>query len=188
MSDINDSERLMDDQESPILPDEDYQEARRALGAESGVSLPAGGPTVTAEANEEQLLYAKILATGMYIGLAILMVTFTLYVTGIMPPVVPIEDLPNLWTLSAHEYLEVIDHEYLHTGSLIDGWSWVTVVHRGDFLNFIGIALLALVTIGCYLGILPTLFRKKDWIYAGIAVLEVVILALAASGIVAIGH
>jgi hypothetical protein len=188
MSDINDSERSLDDEESPILPDEDYREARGALGGQSSVPIPPGGPSVTAEASEEQLLYAKILATGMYLGLAILMVTFTLYVTGIMAPVVPIEELPNLWTLSAHEYLQVIDNEYLHTGSLIDGWSWVTVVNRGDFLNFIGIALLALVTIGCYLGILPTLLRKKDWIYAGIAVMEVLILALAASGIVAIGH
>jgi hypothetical protein len=150
-------------------------------------TLP-GGAEMTAEASEEQLLYAKILASGMYLGLAILLITFTLYVTGIMTPVVPIEDLPGLWTLSAHEYLEVIDHQYLHTGSLIDGWRWITVVNRGDFLNFIGIALLALVTIACYLGILPTLFRKKDWIYGSIAIMEVLILALAASGVIAIGH
>ncbi len=58
----------------------------------------------------------------------------------------------------------------------------------GDYLNFVGIALLAAVTIVCYIGILPNLFRKKDWIYATIAVLEVLILVLAASGIVAVGH
>jgi hypothetical protein len=147
-----------------------------------------GGEELSAEANEEQLLYAKILASGMYLGLGILFVTFFLYVTGIMAPAVPIEELPNLWTLSAHEYLEAIDHSYLHRGALVDGWAWVTVLNKGDFLNFVGIALLALVTIGCYMGILPTLLRKKDWIYGAIAITEIVILALAASGIVAIGH
>ena len=70
----------------------------------------------------------------------------------------------------------------------MDGWRWVYVLGMGDYLNFVGIALLALVTIVCYVGILPTLFRKKDWIYATIAVLEIVVLALAASGIVSVGH
>ena len=57
-----------------------------------------------------------------------------------------------------------------------------------DYLNFIGIAFLAGVTIVCYVGVLPSFFRKKDWIYATIATLEVLVLALAASGIISIGH
>lgn len=147
-----------------------------------------GYEPLSAEANEEQLLYARILATGMYIGLATLLTTFALYLLGILSPAVPIHELPNYWSLSAHEYLEAINHEFLHRDHVVDGWKWLFVLNRGDYLNFVGIAILALVTIVCYLGILPTLFRKKDWIYAGIAVLEVLILALAASGLVAVGH
>ena len=188
MSDINDSERFLDDEESPILPDEDYREARQAFGAMGSDETPPGRAVVTAEANEEQMLYAKILAKGMYVGLGTLMVTFFLYVTGIVAPAIPIEELPNLWTLPAHEYLEAINHQFLHREALVDGWGWVAILNKGDFLNFVGIALLALVTIGCYLGILPTLLRKKDWVYAGIAIAEVLILALAASGIVSVGH
>lgn len=147
-----------------------------------------GGQELTAEANEEQLLYAKILAAGMYLGLGILLVTFVLYLTGIMAPAVPIEELANYWTLSAHDYLEVINHEFLHRDEVVVGWAWLSLLNTGDFVNFLGIALLALVTIFCYLGILPTLFRKKDWIYGTIAVLEIIILTLAASGIIAVGH
>lgn len=146
------------------------------------------GQSLSVEANEEQLLYAKILAAGMYLGLAILLATFFLYMTGIVDPAVPIEELPNYWTLSAHEYLEAINHDFLHRESLVVGWGWVAVLGMGDYLNFVGIALLAAVTIVCYVGILPNLFRKRDWIYGTIAVLEVIILTLAASGIVSAGH
>ena len=59
------------------------------------------GLELSAEANEEQLLYARILATGMYVGLGVLLLTFALYLTGALPAAVPIEELPNLWTLSA---------------------------------------------------------------------------------------
>lgn len=153
---------------------------------------PEAGQTNSAEesgeASADQLLYAAILAKGMYLGLGILLVTFVLYLTGLMQPGIPIEELPRLWTLSAHEYLETVNHEFLHQPHVVDGWRWVYLLGMGDFVNFIGIAILSLVTIVCYLGILPGLFRKKDWIYATIAVLEVVVLVLAAYGIGGGGH
>jgi hypothetical protein len=141
-----------------------------------------------AEADADQLLYAGILAKGMYLGLGILLVTFALYISGILQPGIPIEELPRLWILSAHEYLVTVNNEFLHRPEIVVGWGWMGVLGLGDYLNFIGIALLAAVTIVCYIGILPNLFRKKDWIYATIAVLEVLILSLAASGIIAVGH
>jgi len=143
-------------------------------------------PSVGADA--DQLLYASILAKGMYLGLGLLLVTFTLYLTGLIRPGVPIEELPNYWTLSAHEYLVEVNHEFLQRPEIVVGWGWIGLLGMGDYLNFIGIALLAAVTIVCYMGILPNLIRKKDWIYASIAALEVLILVLAASGIVSVGH
>jgi hypothetical protein len=142
----------------------------------------------TAEANADQLLYANILAKGMYLGLGILLVTFALYLTGILSPGIPIDELPRLWTLSAHEYLVEVNNEFLHRPEIVVGWGWVGVLGLGDYLNFVGIALLAAVTIVCYMGILPNLFRKKDWIYGTIAVLEILILTLAASGVISVGH
>ncbi len=187
---MTESDKLFDpippepEDELPILPDQEYAEARKALEGKEAVE----GPPELAAANEEQLLYAKILSAGMLVGLALLLVTFVLYSTGLVAPAVPIGELPRLWTLSAHEYLVTINEEFLHRDALVMGWGWVAVLSKGDFLNFVGIALLAAVTIVCYLGILPTLFRKKDWIYGTIALLEVVILVLAASGLVSAGH
>ena len=140
------------------------------------------------EANEEQLLYASILEKGMYTGLALLLVTFVLYLTGILEPAIPIEQLPNYWVMSVHDYSEAINHNFLHREHVITGWGWLAVVGKGDFVNFLGIALLSGVTIVCYIGILPTLLRTKQMAYFWIAITEVVILALAASGILTAGH
>ena len=131
-------------------------------------------------ATEEQLLYARILDKGMKIGLAILVVTFGLYVFGILQPHVPVNDLPKYWRMSVHEYLEAID--------LGTGWSWLGNLGEGDLLNFVGIAFLAGVTIICYLAIVPSLMRKKDTPYVVLALVEVAVLVLAASGILKAGH
>ena len=132
------------------------------------------------KATEEQLAYATLLDKGMKIGLLILIVTFSIYLSGIIKPHLPVEELPKYWSLSVHDYLEIAD---VHTG-----WSWVHMVGKSDFLNFIGITFLAGVTIVCYLRIIPILFRKKDTVFAIIAILEVLVLVLAASGVLKSGH
>ena len=141
-----------------------------------------------AKANEEQLLYAKILEVGMYLGLLLLLVTFVLYVFGIMEPAVPIDQLPNYWVMSVHDYSEAINHNFLHREHAVTGWGWLAVVSKGDFVNFLGIALLSGVTIVCYIGVLPTLLRTKQTAYFWMAIAEVLILVLAASGILTAGH
>ncbi len=138
--------------------------------------------------NEEQLLYATILEIGMYLGLGLLLVTFFLYVSGIVAPAVPVAELPKYWEMSVHDYLEVTNHDHVHREHALTGWSWLSVLGKGDYLNFLGIALLSGVTIVCYLGIVPILIMKRDLVFAAISLAEVVILALAASGILSVGH
>jgi hypothetical protein len=127
----------------------------------------------------EQIAYAKILDIGMKIGMIILFITFFIYMTGILTPYIPVQDLPNYWKLPVYKYLEV-------TG-IHPGWSWLGMIGKGDFLNFVGIAFLAGVTVVCYLRIIPILFRKKDVAFAVIAIVEVVVLVLAASGLLKSG-
>lgn len=132
------------------------------------------------EATPEQILYASILAKGMYIGLAILFITFALYAFGIMKPYIPLDQISHYWGYSVHEYLE---HTEIGTG-----WSWMGMLRYGDFINFLGIAILAGVTIICYLSIIPALLKSNDKVYAVLAFIEALVLALAASGILAVGH
>jgi hypothetical protein len=132
------------------------------------------------KATPEQVLYAKILEKGMYFGLLILFITYLLYVFGVLHPYIPLNKISGYWSMNVHEYLE-------HTG-IKPGWAWLGMLKYGDFLNFIGVAILSGVTIICYAAIVPTLLKNKDIIYAVLAVLEVIILAAAASGILAVGH
>ncbi len=123
----------------------------------------------------EQILYANILNKGMLIGLVVLLITFAIYVFGIMTPYVPLDKLSNYWAMGVNDYL--------HELNIPTGWGWLAMLGYSDFLNFIGIAFLAGVSIICYIAIIPTLWNNDDKIYAVIAVLEVIVLTAAASGI-----
>jgi hypothetical protein len=140
------------------------------------------------EDQSEQLLYANVLQMGMFAGLVILFVTFGLYVSGIMAPAVPLDQVPNYWHLGVHDYLETVNHDHLGLAHPPTGWAWLTMLGKGDFLNFVGIAILGGITIICYLAIVPTLIRKKDNAYLAMTLLEALVLGLAASGILAVGH
>lgn len=132
-----------------------------------------------AQATEEQILYAKILDIGMKIGLGGIIVSFIVYVAGVLSPKVPVNQISNYWGMKSHDYLETLN--------ISGGWSWLGKYSYGDFLNFFPIAFLAGITIICYLAILPSLLKKKDNVYAVLAILEVIVLASAASGLISAG-
>jgi hypothetical protein len=144
-------------------------------------------PDASLEPTPEQIRYAGFLEKGMYLGLVCLFVTFALYVFGIMEPLIPPEELPNHWTKNVHGYLTGAN-EYRTDAKIEPGWSWVKLLGYGDFVNFVGIVILAGTTILCYAAIIPLLLKRKDFIYAIVALLEVIVLVVAASGIIAVGH
>ncbi len=131
------------------------------------------------EAGPEQILYARILEKGMFLGLAILLVTYLIYVLGIISPYLPVQDVPSYWTLSVQDYL--------HKTNIEPGWAWIGMVGHADFLNFIGVVILSAVSIVCFVAIIPLLLKNGDKTYAILAVTEVIILCVAASGILGTG-
>jgi putative copper export protein len=131
------------------------------------------------KASEEQIAYANVLNIGMWFGLALLIITFFVYLSGLLPSYVPIDDLPKYWTMRVHDFNVALNAP--------TGWGWAALVNKGDYLNFVGIAILSGLTILCYLVILPILARKKDRAYVVIAIAEVLVLSLAASGLLKVG-
>ena len=125
------------------------------------------------------MAYAGVLNIGMWLGLAVMIVTFIVYVSGAVSCFVPIDDLPKYWTMRAHDY-----NVALHAPT---GWGWAPLVGKGDYMNFIGIAMLSGLSILCYMVIHPILWRKKDKAYVAIAIAEILVLSLAASGILKVG-
>lgn len=128
----------------------------------------------------EQERYARWLAAGTRFGLAILVLSFVVYVAEIVPAHVPIERLPDLWGRSAAEFLE-------ETG-IPAGWGWAALAHRGDVMNLIGIALLATCSIPCLLAVMPIFRARREPVFIAICALEIAVLALAASGFLNAAH
>lgn len=129
--------------------------------------------------SKEQVIYANILVIGVWTGIALLFITYFIYLSGIMPSHVDITEIPKLWGYGVNEYLELTHSPH--------GWGWVHLLGKGDFLNYLGFAFLALMTVFCYLVLLKGYIRKKDWVYAVIAFLEIVVLSVAASGLLGSG-
>ena len=131
------------------------------------------------QATEEQLLYANILNKGMLVGLLGLVITFIIYGAGILKPMIPIEQVQHYWVMSVADYLAA--------SGIHAGWAWLGNLGYGDMLTFLPIAFLSLLTIICYLAILPGLIRKKDTVYVVLVIVEVIVLSVAASGILGSG-
>jgi len=129
--------------------------------------------------SREQIIYANLLIIGVWVGIIILATTYAIYLTGVLSPHIDISIIPSIWGKGVNEYLEITHSP--------NGWGWVSLLTKGDFLNYTGFVLLALMTIVCYLVLVRGYFRQKNWIFAAIAVLEIVVLSVAASGILGSG-
>ena len=127
----------------------------------------------------EQVIYANLLLIGVWFGLFLLLVTYTLYLSGALPPHVPTSEVTAKWGIGVDQYL--------HETHSPRGWGWVPLVHKGDFLNYVGFAFLALTTIACYLVLMRAYIRSKDWLFSVICALEIVVLSVAASGVLGTG-
>lgn len=127
----------------------------------------------------EQLAYANLLQAGALVGILLMMVTYFIYATGILSPHIPMDMVAQNWGKGVNDFM--------HSTGAPQGWSWLYLLGTGDYLNFIGLALLALLTIPCYLILLPGYFKQKDYVYATICIAEVLVLTLAASGLLGSG-
>lgn len=137
------------------------------------------GHTDACKASPEQIAYANLLFYGCWGGLLLMILTYLVYITGLLDPYVPLNEIAKYWSLPVHDYLT---HAKAPTG-----WGWALLLNKGDFLNFLGIAFLAGLTLVCYIPLIPAFLRKKDKAFAALALAEILVLALAASGIVGSG-
>lgn len=129
---------------------------------------------------EQQETYAAWLTAGTRLGFVLLVTTFLAYVLGLPAPHVPIEHLPRLWILPAHEFRGA-------TGAP-SGWGWVALLGKGDYLTYPGIAVLGLTSLACFVRVAAALSARGERLFAAIALAQIGVILLAASGLVAGGH
>jgi hypothetical protein len=127
-----------------------------------------------------ELIYARWLDAAAKTAFIVSVVAFVLYVSGALPPLVPLDALPRLWSLPVDVFLQ-------RSGAPA-GWGWLAFFDRGDYLNLACLALLACVTLVCYLRIVPALLREGARLEAAIAAAQVAVLLAAVSGVFAAAH
>ena len=126
-----------------------------------------------------QLQFASILRWVVLVGLVLMFAMSVIYATGLVPSSVSPAEVPQLWQLSAEEYLEV-------TGGA-GGWSWIRSIAQGQNLALAALVFFPTATIGM-VAIAAGLYRKNNAkIYAIISLVEALVLALAATGLLSTG-
>ena len=127
-----------------------------------------------------QATYARWLDVATRIGFVVSLAAFLVYVTGLVEPLVPLADLPRLWSMPASRFVAA-------TGEPT-GWGWLALLAKSDFLNLAAVALFGVVTLVCYARIVPLLFAAGERLQAVIALAQVIVLAAAAAGFFTGGH
>jgi len=117
-------------------------------------------------------IYARWLDRLVRVAFVLAALSFALYVSGVLTPYVPLDSLPALWRLPLPEYLA-------RSGAPV-GWDWLPLVARADYLNLAAVSLFALMTLVCYLRVIPLLPRLQ----AALAIAQVLVLLAAMSGLV----
>jgi hypothetical protein len=128
---------------------------------------------MTTERHEKA--YARWLAIGARVGFVALVISFFIYLFGLIPPGIPPTELPRYWGLPVAEYLAATNAP--------TRWGWLARLPQSDVLNFVGVAILGFTSVACYARLLRDYVKERDWIYVGICVAQLAVLLIAASGL-----
>ena len=133
-----------------------------------------------AHPNNAQLVYAHVLHWVSTLGIVLVVSGFAVYVFELLPLSVSIDDIAGNWHRSAAE----LNHQF----HLPTGWVWVSDILKGDVLSFASVAYLAAATIVCLVAVTGVFFNEKNVIYSIISILQILVLVIAASGVIGSGH
>lgn len=120
---------------------------------------------------DPQEIYARWLQAGSKIAFAFALVAFVLYLAGVPAPLLPLHDLPRLWTLSAADMMR--------EAHAPGGWSWIHFLRYGDYINVLAIALFPLLALVCVARVIPDFLRQGERLQAVLAILQVLVLLAA---------
>ena len=138
-------------------------------------------PSANAQQQQlEALRYAYLLDWGARLGVIALIASFAAYVFGVLPPFVPLAQLPHVWNQPVAAYLQQT--------ATPTGWGWLALAHKGDLSGLLGISILAGCSIPPLLSLIPLYLKQRDYVYAGICTMVIAVLVLAASGVLTGGH
>ena len=121
---------------------------------------------------DPQEVYARWLERGAKIAFAFALAALALYLTGLVAPLVPLSDLPRLWTLSAADMMR--------EAHAPGGWQWVRYLGYSDYLNVLAIALFPMLALVCSARVVSAFLGAGERLQALLALLQVIVLLAAA--------
>jgi hypothetical protein len=134
-------------------------------------------------ADKVQLVYARTLDYVAHSVIILMAVGYFLYLTELLPLSVPIETIAGNWHLSAAHLQAKLN--------LPCGWGCFTspagLLH-GDIFSYISVIFLSLATLICLASAVAVFISEKKHLYSAIATLQVLVLLVAASGIMTGGR
>src|SRR5207237_6178018 len=107
----------------------------------------ARSPEGFRDMKSEQQVYARWLDWGRRIALVVLIASFLAYALALVDPLLPPQELATLWAFP-------VDH-YIAASGAPTGWGWLPLLPKSDYLVFLAVAMLGLVTVICYARIIP---------------------------------
>jgi hypothetical protein len=125
----------------------------------------------------EQLAYAGVLDKLSHFAMLFLGGSYAAYVFLLLPQKVSINAMAANWHLKASVMQEKLNAPV--------GWSFMTSPEsflRGDALSYLAIIMICMIPVVCLLFTAPAFFREKRPIFGVIALLQVLILLVAATG------
>ncbi len=134
-------------------------------------------------ADRVQLAYAKTLDIVAHAVMLVIGAGYLLYIMQLLPLSVPIETVAGNWQLSSSEL-----QAKLH---LFSGWSCfasLPLLLHGDAVSYASVVMLSMATILCLATAVIVFFREKNHLFLMIAILQVVVLLVAASGVMTQSH
>ena len=132
--------------------------------------------TAESDVAAENVLYAKWQAKCVVLAFCALLMSFALYVSGVLPSAIPPYELPHYWGLSAERYVAATRSP--------TGWGWIERLGEGDVLNFAGVALLGAASFVCYLRITFHFAATRQLALLIVCVAELFVLLFAASNLI----
>lgn len=119
--------------------------------------------------------YARIVDILMRISFALSAAGFLLYLAGVPAPLIPPDDLPQLWGLPLEDFLAL--------SGAPTGWAWLGFLGHADYLCLAALAVFPCVILLCDLAVLAGLVRRGERLMAALVATQVAVLAVAASNL-----
>ncbi|GAB1484846.1 hypothetical protein MASR2M78_36640 [Treponema sp.] len=120
--------------------------------------------------------FASVLSLGSKIGLIGVLLSFAMYVFGIIPARISIEKVGELWSLPLSDF---IANSGIETGP----WAWLGTAVYSDTLAVLTLAFLSILITLAYIWIIPSFVKEKRPAYVVMILAEITIVTAVMVGL-----